>query len=200
MPAFTINQPTEGFYRESGSRFLAFAFPVTTDELIRMQLEHQRKIHYDAHHHCYAWILGTNGERFRANDDGEPNHSAGTPILGQIKSFELTNTLVIVVRYFGGTKLGVGGLIRAYKLAAEDALSKAERKEVIAYEVIYLKFKYPATGLVDRWIREFEGTVLERAQSQVCHWTVSFPASALKRVEEQLNQNQHLVTWKTSQL
>ena len=119
----TIKDSAEGLYKEKGSKFLAFAFPVTTEDEIKDCQEKIRKKYFDARHHCYAWILGADKSQLRANDDGEPNHSAGDPILGQIRSRDLTDVLVVVVRYFGGTKLGVSGLIQAYRAAAEDALN-----------------------------------------------------------------------------
>lgn len=119
----TISDDSEGFYKEKGSKFLSFAFPVHHEEDIKEKLDILRKKYYDARHHCYAYVLGKDKEIFRANDDGEPNHSAGDPILGQIKSNQLTNILIVVVRYFGGVKLGVGGLISAYRTAAAEAIS-----------------------------------------------------------------------------
>jgi uncharacterized YigZ family protein len=118
----TISKTSEGFYKEKGSKFLAFAFPVSSEEEIKDRLAELRKEYYDARHHCYAYIHGNESQHVRANDDGEPNHSAGDPILGQIRSKTLTNTLIVVIRYFGGTKLGVSGLINAYKTAASGAI------------------------------------------------------------------------------
>src|SRR5689334_3258152 len=115
----TIESVSEGIFKEKGSKFLAFAYPVSSESDIKLRLEELRKKYFDATHHCYAWMLGSDKKHFRAADDGEPNHSAGAPILGQIKSKNLTNVLVVVVRYFGGTKLGVGGLTQAYKAGAE---------------------------------------------------------------------------------
>ncbi|MEQ9007162.1 MAG: YigZ family protein, partial [Ekhidna sp.] len=115
----TIKEKSEGLYKEKGSKYLAFAYPVKSEVEIKEIQESLRKEYYDARHHCFAWVLGMDDQSYRANDDGEPAHSAGDPILGQIRSFELTNVLVVVIRYFGGTKLGVGGLINAYKTATE---------------------------------------------------------------------------------
>ena len=113
----TIAKPAEGFYKDKGSKFLAFAYPVYTEDRIKAQLSELKKEYYDARHHCYAWKLGIENDKYRANDDGEPSGTAGKPIYGQLLSHELTNALVVVVRYFGGTKLGTSGLIRAYKTA-----------------------------------------------------------------------------------
>lgn len=134
-----IKSSSEGFYKEKGSKFISLAFHVKDEEEIKLVQEKLRKQYYDARHHCYAYILGENKEKYRANDDGEPAHSAGDPILGQIRAKDLTNTLVVVIRYFGGTKLGVGGLISAYKIATEDALNKAdiiEKYVTISYKII----------------------------------------------------------------
>ncbi|MDZ7649386.1 MAG: YigZ family protein [Cytophagales bacterium] len=121
----TIDEPAEGAYKAVGSIVLAFAYPVTqaSESEIKQKVDALEKKYFDATHHCFAWILGADKSRFRTVDDGEPNHSAGDPILGQIRSKNLTNVLVVVVRYYGGTKLGVGGLIQAYKASAEAALN-----------------------------------------------------------------------------
>ena len=122
----TIKAFSQGLYKEKGSRFIAIAYPVSTQEEIKSILENIRKEHHSARHHCFAWMLGQNRDTFRVNDDGEPSGSAGKPILGQINSFSLTNILIVVVRYFGGKLLGVSGLINAYRSAAESALINAE--------------------------------------------------------------------------
>lgn len=159
---YTIKSQTEGLYKEKGSKFLAFAYPVTSDNQIKEIQVDLRKQYYDARHHCFAWVLGMDNQVWRANDDGEPAHSAGDPILGQIRSAELTNVLVVVVRYFGGTKLGVGGLINAYKTAAEEALAKAEKREIYETKEIIMKFSYDALSTVERLISDFEIAVIER--------------------------------------
>ena len=128
---FTIIGPASGEYKEKDSKFLAFAYSVSSGEEVRARLQYLRKQYFDAHHHCYGYLIGLENPSFRANDDGEPGHSAGDPILGQIRSFQSTNCLVVVIRYFGGTKLGVSGLVNAYKTAAAEALSKAKKEEVI---------------------------------------------------------------------
>ena len=152
----TISQPAEGQFKEKGSRFLAFAYPVDSEVAIKETLSTVKKKYFDARHHCYAWTLGAEKKLFRAFDDGEPNHSAGDPILGQIRSKDLTNVLVVVVRYFGGVKLGVGGLISAYKTSAEEALNNALiiQKEVTG--TIQLLYDYAATPEVMRLIKEFD--------------------------------------------
>ena len=119
---YTIETESSGFYSEKGSKFYAFAFPVNCEQKIKEIQQNLRKKYYDARHHVYAFVLGAEKQIYRASDDGEPPNSSGMPVLGQIRSFELSNILIVVVRYFGGTKLGVPGLINAYKSAARDAL------------------------------------------------------------------------------
>ncbi len=155
----TIQSASEGFYKEKGSKFLGFAYPVHDEREIKASLEPLRKLYFDASHHCYAWMLGADKKYFRAFDDGEPNHSAGTPILGQIRSKELTNVLVVVVRYFGGTKLGVSGLIQAYKAAAETALANAKIIKTEITTSFTLNFEYTASPEIMRMVKEFDLTI-----------------------------------------
>jgi len=163
MQAFsflTIESSAEGLYKESGSKFLAFAYPVSSEDEIKAKIEVLKKKYFDATHYCFAWILGADKSRFRAFDDGEPNHSAGDPILGQIRSKNLTNVLVVVVRYYGGTKLGVGGLIQAYKTAAEESLNNASIIEMDVTEKIAIQYSYDETSDVMRLVKEFEIKIL----------------------------------------
>jgi uncharacterized YigZ family protein len=164
----TIASPAQGSYREKGSRFLAYAYPVNNEVAIREHLATLEKKYFDARHQCYAWMLGTDKTSFRAFDDGEPNHSAGDPILGQIRSRDLTNLLVVVVRYFGGIKLGVGGLASAYKSAAEDALNHAM---IIVKEIglsISLIYDYAATPEVMRLVKEFDLHIIAQKFEAEC--------------------------------
>ncbi|MBX2965572.1 MAG: YigZ family protein [Cyclobacteriaceae bacterium] len=162
----TIQETATGSYKEKGSRFLAFAFPVQSEVETREKLEEIKKKYFDARHHCFAWMLGPDKQKFRAFDDGEPNHSAGDPILGQIRSHDLTNILIVVVRYFGGVKLGVGGLIAAYRAAAADALQKAEIiTENITMEVA-IEYDYTITSEVMRLVKEFELKILEQSHRE----------------------------------
>ncbi len=142
----SIEIKSEGLYKEKGSKFLAFAFPVVSLEEVTEKLQEVKSMHPKARHHCYAYRLGRNGNEYRLNDDGEPSGTAGRPIMGQIDSFELTNTLVIVVRYFGGKLLGASGLITAYKESTHEALQKAKvvRHEVRAH--FQLSFDYAVMG------------------------------------------------------
>ncbi len=152
---YTINSQGTGLYKGKGSKFYAFSFPINSVAQANNRLDELRKEYHDARHHCYAYILGNNGLQMRANDDGEPKHSAGDPILGQIKSADLTNTLVVVVRYFGGTKLGVSGLIHAYKTAAEEALNSSKKIKQYISIPIHLSYGYGSTNevmkLIDRY-------------------------------------------------
>jgi uncharacterized YigZ family protein len=171
MPVFsfhTIQAPTQGIYKEKGSQFIAFAYPVASEEHVKKKLDAIKKEYFDARHHCFAYVLGAEKTKYRAFDDGEPKHSAGDPILGQIRSKDLTNTLIIVVRYFGGVKLGVGGLIGAYKLAAEDALNKAVVINCDVMEMIELHYNYTATPEVMRLVKEFEITILTQEFKESC--------------------------------
>ncbi len=160
---YTIREPARGLYKEKGSKFIAMAFPVSSEEEISEQLGKLRKEYHDARHHCYAWRLGPDMKSYRSNDDGEPAGSAGPPILGQIRSKNLTNVLIVVVRYFGGTLLGVGGLIRAYKSAAADALEQAPVIREKVYVRWQLNFGYPRMNAVMRLVKEFD-LVLEHQQ------------------------------------
>lgn len=152
---FSIEGETNGFFKDRGSKFHAFAFPVWSEDEIKTRLMALRKEYHDARHHCYAYSLGMEQVAIRANDDGEPNHSAGDPILGQIRSFGLTNVLVVVIRYFGGTKLGVGGLIHAYKMAANEALSKAVKKEIFPLVSFTLTYDYDQTSQAEQLLSAF---------------------------------------------
>src|SRR5690606_13112233 len=141
---------------------------VKSEEEIKERIEQLRKKYYDARHHCFAWMLGPDKKQFRAFDDGEPNHSAGDPILGQIRSKNLTNVLVVVVRYFGGIKLGVGGLITAYKTAAEDALNNASVIEKEVTEDCLITFDYASTSDVMRLVKELNLTIVSQTFDEHC--------------------------------
>lgn len=164
----TIQNKSDGFYKEKGSKFFALAYPIQSENEIRDIQNSLRKEYYDARHHCYAWILGMEKQTWRANDDGEPAHSAGDPILGQIKSHGLTNTLVVVIRYFGGTKLGVGGLIQAYKTATDLALSSAELKEIYETVLIRMELPYEMLSQAERLVNDFQLDVHERDFTNSC--------------------------------
>ena len=164
----TIASRGEGFFKDRGSKFFAFAFPVTTEEEIRQCQDELRKEYHDARHHCFAWVLGMKEVHHRANDDGEPAHSAGDPILGQIRSLELTNVLVVVVRYFGGTKLGVAGLINAYRTAAAEALQDTSTVEVFPEVEFIVQYDYSETNEAERLLAAFPMRVLSRSFESDC--------------------------------
>ena len=150
----SIAARSEGLFKDNGSRFIALAYPVETEEEIRDIVAGLKKEYHDARHHCYAYRLGYKGDRFRANDDGEPSGSAGRPILGQIDSLGLSDVLVVVVRYFGGIKLGIPGLIRAYKTSTADALAQAEVVEKVAGKTFRVTFGYLSMNAVMKVLKD----------------------------------------------
>jgi uncharacterized YigZ family protein len=164
----TLKMESEGLYKEKGSKFLAFAYPVQNEEEVKEKLELLRKKHHDARHHCYAYILGKNQELYRASDDGEPNHSAGDPILGQIRSNQLTHVLIVVVRYFGGTKLGVGGLITAYKTAAAQSIANNEIITAVLQKKVKIDFEYLRMNEVMKLIRDYELQIIDQHFDNQC--------------------------------
>lgn len=163
----------EGFYSEKRSKFLAFAHHVETIDEIKDILASYRKKYYDARHVCYAYVLGADKADFRANDDGEPSSTAGKPILGQINSYDLTNVLVIVVRYYGGVNLGTGGLIVAYRTAAADALDHATIETRLVEEVITYSFPYPMMNAVMRVIKEMQARIVSQTFDNTCSISMS---------------------------
>lgn len=184
----TIRQKVTGFYKEKGSKFFAFAYPVAGLESIEAHLKALQKEHHQARHHCYAYCLGPKGSEYRVHDAGEPKHSAGDPILGQIKSFEITNVLVVVIRYFGGTKLGVGGLIQAYKESARLALDKAEIMVKELHETWVLSFAYPDMNAVMRVVKECQLTVISQELEECCIMELEVPLSKTNVVGEMLGR------------
>ncbi len=183
----TISTTSESLYKEKGSKFIGLVYPVHSEEEVKEVLDDLRKQYYDARHHCYAYILGSKADRYRANDDGEPNHSAGDPILGQIKSAELTNTLVVVIRYFGGTKLGVSGLINAYKTAAADAIAANEVVEEIIKATFSLRYDYESTNEVMRLIKDFDLEIIKQEFTADCYMEVAVRQSLREQLLEKLS-------------
>lgn len=182
----TITAPTTGLFKDKGSKFLAYGFSVATETEIKAHLQTILKLHPKARHHCYAYRLGLDGNNFRANDAGEPTGTAGKPILGQIDSFGLTNALVIVVRYFGGTKLGVGGLINAYRQAAMDALEKAtviEKKVKNWYE---LTFGYAIMSQVMNFIKRQELEIIAQDFGDTGKMTIALRKSEAQQTLDAL--------------
>lgn len=184
----TISNIGEGFYSEKRSKFLAFSHHVTSVDEITGILEMYRKKYYDARHVCYAYMLGPDRVTFRANDDGEPSSTAGKPILGQINSNELTDILIVVVRYYGGVNLGTGGLIVAYKAAAADAISNSDIiTRQVEEEVVY-NFPYIMTNDVMRVIKELSPRIVSQTYDNTCEIRLAIRKSEADRLRERLNK------------
>ncbi|MFR9524234.1 MAG: YigZ family protein [Rikenellaceae bacterium] len=164
----TILTDAEALYKEKSSKFLIYAYHVQSEEQVKEKLEPLCKLHYDATHHCYAWRIGFRGEKFRANDDGEPSSTAGKPILGQLISHEVTNCLIVVVRYFGGTKLGVSGLIEAYRDSAAAVLAEAEVVELTIDTTLEIDFSYLSMNSVMRIIKEEQPKIVSQEFDNLC--------------------------------
>lgn len=189
----TLIRSSEAIYKEKGSKFLSYAFPVKSEDDIKAQLSELKKKYYDATHHCYAWILGRNSEHYRANDDGEPNHSAGDPILGQIKSSNLTNTLVVVVRYYGGTKLGVSGLIQAYKTSAAMALEANEIVREFVQSELEIEFPYPSMNEVMKLVKKLNLEIMNQTLELNCRFCLRFREGLKEEVLAKLGEIEDLV-------
>ena len=168
----SIEAPSTGVYKDNGSKFLAFAFPVETEDQAKEHIAALRKEYFDARHHCYAYRLGLDGATWRANDDGEPSSTAGRPILGQLLSAELSDILVVVVRYFGGVKLGVPGLIKAYKTATAEAIAAARIVEKTACATCRIGFDYTRMNDVMRIVKEWNLQILSQQFENDCEITV----------------------------
>lgn len=184
----TITEKSEGIYTEKRSKFIAIALPVRTHEEIKTYLDTYQKQYYDARHVCYAYMLGYERKDFRANDNGEPSGTAGKPILGQINSNELTDILVIVVRYFGGIKLGTSGLIVAYKAAAAVAIETATIIEKTVDEEITILFEYPFMNDVMRIVKEEEPEILDQSYDMDCRMTLRIRKSMMPRLRARLEK------------
>ena len=179
----TILEPTkETLFKDRNSKFYGFAFPVTNEADVKECLEVVKKTHYSARHYCYAYQLGIENVKYRVNDDGEPNNSAGMPIYGQIQSFEITNILIVVVRYFGGTKLGVGGLINAYKIAAQITLEASEIVEKTIDVFYQLNFEYDMMNKVMRILKEKDINLVRQKLELTCEYIVSVRKSESKAI------------------
>jgi uncharacterized YigZ family protein len=184
----TIRAFSQGLYKEKGSRFIALAYPVATREEIRNIIDEIRKEHHSARHHCFAWMLGRERQTYRVSDDGEPSGSAGKPILGQINSLELTNILVVVVRYFGGKLLGVSGLINAYRSAAESAINNSEIVELHIQDYFELAFPYSSINQVMKVIKDEEISQSQQKFETECRITINFRSSARERILNSLSR------------
>jgi uncharacterized YigZ family protein len=177
----TLENPAEGIFREKGSRFLAFGYPVSNEEEIKILVAGLRKKYHDARHHCYAYRLGPHGEAFRVNDDGEPSGTAGKPIYGQLLSHNLTNVLVVVVRYFGGTLLGTGGLINAYRTATSEMLLHSRMIVRLVEVKVRLSFPYAMLNPVMKILKEETITPGEADFNSICTLVLKVRASSLEK-------------------
>ena len=184
----TIAKPAEGSYSEKRSKFLAYAFPVQNEQEVKQRLAEIQKKHWDARHHCYAYILGPHKDAYRLNDNGEPSGTAGRPIYGQLLSKDLTNTLVIVVRYFGGIKLGVSGLQNAYKVAAREALDAAVIEERTIQETFRVTFEYVKMNDIMQILKDPNVQVLDRQSYMQCIYTISVRQREADRITEALRK------------
>lgn len=182
----TVRNLSEGLYKEKGSKFIAYAVPCYSEEEAKQYLEQWRKEHYQSRHVCWAYRFGLDKKQYRANDDGEPSNSAGAPVLGQIQAFDLTNILVGVVRYFGGVKLGVGGLIHAYREAASDALKNAEFEEIEVFHHIRMIFGYDIMPDVMNWLKRMNLDYQNQQFELDCKIDVRLPLDRFKILKKEL--------------
>jgi uncharacterized YigZ family protein len=183
----TIQNIAEGYITERKSKFISYVVPVEADEEVKTILDEYRKKYYNARHICWAYMLGPLRDDFRANDDGEPSGTAGRPILGQINSYELTNVLILVVRYFGGTLLGTGGLVRAYKAAAANAIENAQIIEKTIDDTFIINFDYPLLNEVMRVLNQFEQSSWTQNFTETCEMEISIRQSQSKQLYDYLS-------------
>ena len=187
-----VKNHTTGIYKEKGSKFIAYSYPVYSEDQVKEKLEEVKKLEYAARHHCYGCILHADKSAQRANDDGEPSSTAGKPILGQILSNDLTNILIVVVRYFGGVKLGVPGLIRSYKTAAAEAILEATIVTKTIKEHYEVSFKYPQMNDVMRLVKEFDLEVVNTDFQIECKLIFAVPKSKTELVVQAYKKNHEL--------
>ena len=183
----TIEKTAEGYITERKSKFISYVIPVESEDEVKPILEEYRKKYYNARHVCWAYMLGSSREEFRANDDGEPSGTAGRPILGQINSYELTNVLILVVRYFGGTLLGTGGLVKAYKEAAAAAIENAKIIEKTVDDTFILHFDYSLLNEVMRILNQFEESSWTQNFTETCEMEVNIRQSQSKQLFQSLS-------------
>lgn len=188
----TINEKAEGQFKDKGSKFLAFAYPINNEDEVKTKLQELKKEHFSARHHCYAYRLGANGEHYRANDDGEPSGTAGRPILGQLLSNDLTNVLIVVVRYFGGTLLGVSGLINAYKSAASDVIYRSIFITHVVQNHFSLEFDYSIQNSIMRVIKEEEIDVINSKFEMKCQLIIGIRLLKEEMVLSKLSKIENL--------
>nr|WP_319397758.1 YigZ family protein [uncultured Carboxylicivirga sp.] len=184
----TLQGPSEGLYKEKGSKFITYAYPIFTEDEVKPLIDELKKQYYDARHHCFAWQIGTDGNQFRANDDGEPSGTAGKPILGQIRSHELTNLLVVVIRYFGGTKLGTSGLIHAYKEATIDAFNNGTIVECTVNDFYRINFDYGVMNDVMRIMKEENPNITKQDFNLRCSIEWSTRQSEVEKITSRLSK------------
>ena len=184
----TISRTSEGIYKEKMSKFLAFAIPVSSVEDVKKQLEKYQKEYYDARHVCWAYMLGSQRTDFRSNDNGEPSGTAGKPILGQITSAGLTDILIVVVRYFGGIKLGTSGLIVAYREAASEAIAANEIIERQVEDEVHFGFEYPLMNEVMRIVKEEGPTIVSQIFDMDCEMTLRIRRSLMDNLKKRLSK------------
>ncbi len=184
----TIRRASEGYYTDRRSRFLSFAIPVRTVEEVKAEVEKYRRQYYDARHVCWAYMIGADRQTFRAVDDGEPSSTAGKPILGQINSNNLTDILIVVVRYFGGIELGTGGLIVAYRTAAAEAIAAAEIEERTVDVDITVAFEYPYLNGIMRIVKEENPTVVSQKFEMDCEMTLRIRKSEAEKLKSRLRK------------
>jgi len=189
----TIKSPVENILlKEKGSKFIGFAFPVDDEAQLKKSLEKIREEHPKATHHCYAYRLGIKGENYRANDDGEPSGSAGLPIYNQLLAHEITNVLVIVVRYYGGTKLGVSGLVKTYKESAKITLEEAEIVKKELESEIEISFGFSQQNQIFTLLSKFDGRILDFLSDEKCIITAKIKTSQKENISEQLSEMQNI--------
>lgn len=188
----TVARLSEGLYKEKMSKFISFAVPVSTLDEAKEAIARYQKEYYDARHVCWAYMLGAARTEYRVNDNGEPSGTAGKPILGQINSFGLTNVLIVVVRYFGGIKLGTGGLIEAYRAAAADAIRANEIVECLVEEDVRIFFEYPFMNDVMRIVKEENATIISQYFDLDCDMTLRQRRTMLPRLRERLSKVESL--------
>ena len=184
----TIREPAEGLFKDKGSRFISYSYPVGNEDEIKEHLSVLKKRYYDATHHCYAWRLGPRGETSRANDDGEPSGSAGKPILGQLLSYEVTDVLVVVIRYFGGTLLGVPGLINAYREASVNVLENSGIVTMTEEAYFEVLFPYLAMNDVMKIVKSDRPRVVEQSFDNLCRMVLAVPRSEEDLLTEKLGK------------
>ncbi|QQS50609.1 MAG: YigZ family protein [Bacteroidota bacterium] len=184
----TITAPSQGLFKDKGSRFLAFAYPVAQEDEVKEHIVHLKKEYNDARHHCYAYRLGIIDEKYRVSDDGEPSGTAGKPIYGQFISRNLSDLMVVVVRYFGGTLLGTGGLINAYKMATSECLDAAEIVPRFVKRTFRVEFPYELSGPVLKLVKEEGIEIIRQDFSQICQLTLNVRLLDYNRVVSRFEQ------------